>query len=182
MPMKCPDCGQQTIPFPDGTPCPLCVAADSGAAFLRAGRNAQAFDPVLIFEDAHGNVRFPGRNDAPTPDGFKAVELRDIRQVREFERRMNAREHARHEVSTEGERAAFSEAQQRNRAELRAAMRHMTPAGRALAQAAMDEGDRQDSQPRARFDPGFHVEVFSQDSSNRDAYRDERTDWKSRRE
>lgn len=181
MPTKCWDCGQQAIPFPEGRPCPLCVAADSAPGFLRRGRDAQPFDPVLIFEDAQGNIRFPGRNDAPAPEGFKPVKLTDIRQVRKFERQMNDRERVRHEIAIEGERTAFSEVQRRNREELRAAMRHMTPAGRELARAAMEEGDRQDSQPRGSFDAGFHIEVFSQDSGNREAYRDERTDWKSRR-
>lgn len=140
---------------------------------------AQAFSPVVIHRDVNGNIRFPGHPDAPIPDGFQKVELRTVREVRALEREMNVRERARFEEAQYREEQAFSAEQRERRAELRQMMRHMTPAGRALAEEAMRQNDER---PRKSYDPNFHVEAFSQDSSNREAYRDERTGWRGRKQ
>ena len=54
--------------------------------------NAQRFDPVVIHRDQAGNVRYPGRSDAPVPEGFMKVELTDFAQVRKFEREMETQQ------------------------------------------------------------------------------------------
>lgn len=144
-------------------------------------RDAQPFDPVLIFKDAQGNVRFPGRNDAPTPEGFRRVELRTVREVRAFEREMNLKETARHDAAQGREDGFHSYLQGRNRAELRALMDRMSPAGREFAAVAMEESDRRQGQ-RPAFDPGFRIDVFSDNASNRELHRDERTGWKPRKD
>ena len=46
---------------------------------------------VLVFRDAAGNVRYPGRTDAPCPAGFEPVRLRSLRAVERFEREHNVR-------------------------------------------------------------------------------------------
>jgi hypothetical protein len=57
-------------------------------------------------------------------------------------------------------------------------MRHMSQYGQDFARAAMAAND---NRPRGRFDPGFHVEVMHYDSSNREAHRDARTEWRGRK-
>src|SRR4051812_19311335 len=49
-------------------------------------RSAQAFEPVVVHRDRHGNVRFPGSANAKVPEGFMKVELRTSREVHAFER------------------------------------------------------------------------------------------------
>lgn len=145
----------------------------------RRRANAQGFSPVLVFRKPDGSYSFPGVNDAPTPDGYRRVELRTVEEVRDFEREVNRREFDIHDRAESGEDAYYSEVQRRNRAELRAAMQHMSPAGRDFAVEAMR---RSDERRRPRFDPGFHLEVFSQDASNREPYRNERSEWRGRKD
>jgi len=145
----------------------------------RRRANAQPFAPVIVFRKPDGTYTFPGATDAATPEGCQRVELRTVDQVRKFEREMNQREGERHDAAQSAEQGYYSEVQRRNRAELRAAMQHMTPAGREFALEAMR---RNDEHPRSRFDPGFRVEIFSEDASNRQEYRDERTGWRARKD
>ena len=48
-------------------------------------------DAIVVFKDKDGNVRYPGRNDVPTPDGFERVTMRSLREVERFEREHNVR-------------------------------------------------------------------------------------------
>jgi len=151
-------------------------------AMRRPRTDAQRFDPVVIHRDAAGNVRFPGAPDAAVPAGFEKVELRTVAEVRQFERGMDARERARFESGQAREGDFYAERQRKDRAELRAAMLRMSPYGREFAQVAMEENDRKNAGRKTSYDPNFHVECFSMDSSNREVYRDERTNWKARKE
>lgn len=148
----------------------------------RPRRDAQRFSPVVIHRDSAGNVRFPGAPDAAVPAGFEKVELRTVAEVRQFERGMDAKERARFESGQAREADFYAERQRRDRAELRVAMQRMTPYGRDFARVAMEENDRKDAGRKTSYDPNFHVECFSMDSSNREAYRDERTNWRARKD
>ena len=43
-------------------------------------------DAVVVFRDADGKIRYPGRNDTPTPAGCERVVMRSLREVEQFER------------------------------------------------------------------------------------------------
>lgn len=147
---------------------------------VRRGRSkdAQPFDPVVVHRDAQGNYRFPGSPDAPVPTGFQRIELRTTEEVRRLERDVNRHESGRHEQAAAREEGFYAGLKSRQRAELRAAMARMSPTGRAFAEEAMRASD---DRPRGRFDAEFHVEAFSQDSSNREPQRDASTGWRPRK-
>lgn len=141
-------------------------------------RWASSFDPVVIHRGKNGSVRFPARGDARVPEGYAKVELRTIQEIRRFEREINQQERAIHDDHQAREEHALTPDRSARRAEVRDAMRRMTPLGRDFARLAMK---RNDERPRGNFDAGFHIEVFEQDSSNREPHCDQRTDWKERK-
>jgi hypothetical protein len=53
-------------------------------------------EAVVVFKDANGKVRYPGRNDAPTPKGYERVVMRSDREVSRFEREHKVLNEARH--------------------------------------------------------------------------------------
>lgn len=184
----CAKCGASFEHFfhrsemPDEIPCEVegCEGRAPRTLVLKRRRsNAQPFSPVLLFRKPDGSYSFPGVNDAPTPEGCQRVELRTVDEVRKLEREVNRIEYARHEEAHGREEAFYAELQSRNRSELRAAMQHMSPAGRDFALEAMR---RNDERSRPRFEPGFNIEIFSQDSSNREDYRDQTSGWRGRKD
>lgn len=140
--------------------------------------NAALFDPVVIHRDAAGNIRYPANIHAPVPEGYQKVELRTVGEVRRFEAEVNQREHASADQHHSAREAAFAAAQSNRRSDLRGKMRNMSAFGQDFARHAMERTDSSRPQPR---DVGFHLDVFSNDSSNREVHRDERTDWKGRK-
>lgn len=141
-------------------------------------QGAAHFDPVVVHKDGQGNYRFPGSPDALVPPGFERVELRTTAEIRRMERDVNRGEGERHDGAQAREEGFYAGLKAQRRSELRAAMTHMTPTGRAFAEEAMRQTDER---PRGRFDANFHVEAFSQDASNREPYRDEATGWRPRK-
>ncbi len=152
------------------TPCD-CGAQATRTFISRREYRAQAFDPVLIYRDKSGHVRFPGRNNGSVPKGYEPVYLRTTSEVRNFERRMNSTERERYFAHKERQEARFAPWIANARSELRQKMQNMSPYGRALAEASMQENDRH-SDVDTRFDPAFRIEAFSQDASNREAHYD----------
>jgi hypothetical protein len=132
---------------------------------------AQSFDPVLVFRDKSGHLRFPGRNQGAPPKGYEPVLLRTTSEVRKFEREVNAKERKRYFEHKERQEKRFEQWISDSRSELRAKMRHMSGYGRAIAEASMQENDR-NSGIDMRFDPQFRIEAFSDDASNRDFQND----------
>ena len=57
-------------------------------------------------------------------------------------------------------------------------MEGMSNYGRDFAREAIDRGNNKRLQTR---EVGFHLDVFSNDSSNREVHRDERTQWRGRK-
>jgi hypothetical protein len=154
----------------DSAPCKCGSLA--GRVFLsRRAYRAQAFDPVLVYRDAAGHYRFPGRNSGQTPKGYEPVYLKTTSDVRRFEKQMNQTERERYFTHKERTERAFSEPLRVGREELRERMKHMSPRGRDMAEAAMRANDNADSVD-TRFDPAFHLNAFSFDSSNREAQHD----------
>jgi len=143
--------------------------------WLRA-QDAIHFDPVVYHVNAEGVIRFPGSVDAPVPPGFEKRELRTVGEVRHFQQRINAAENAKIRQHVEAECAWLEQVEAAHRSDLYQAMQHMTPAGRAFAHLAMAIHNAR--RPRSA-DAGFYIEPFEFDASNREAYRDAQTQWRS---
>ncbi len=146
----------------------------------RESLNAARFAPIVVFRAPDGSYRFPARSSVRTPAGMERVEMTNVQQVRRFENEMNARETARYNESQGRQREAYSFAQSHLRSDLRAKMRTMSQAGRDFAEAAMRRNDARSSSSSS-YEPGFRVEVLSDDRSNRPEHRDRDTEWKARR-
>jgi hypothetical protein len=106
------------------------------------------------------------------------VELRTSAEVHAFEREMNRKESGRYQESQENRERARSVRENRDRAELRSRMASMSPLGRDFARQAIERNNQRSTNS---YDPGFHLDAFNNDSSNRDAHRSERTGWKPRK-
>ncbi len=171
--MKCSECGTE-LQVGDW---PFC-GGDQNRHVPADGRFAQGFDPVVIHRDAAGNIRYPGAADAPVPAGFQKVELRTMHEVRRFEAEVNQREHAKADQQLSRREAIFSAQQSQRRRDLRTQMERFSPLGRDFAHHAIDKGNNRRAASR---DVGFHLDVFSNDSSNREVHRDARTDWRGRK-
>ena len=139
---------------------------------------SQGFDPVVIHRDAQGNIRYPAHINAPVPEGYQRVELRTTHEVRRFEAEVNQRERAKADMSLSQREAAFSAAQSQRRRELRSDMAHMSALGQDFAREAISRSNNRRAVPR---DVGFHLDVFSNNSSNREVHRDAKTDWRGRK-
>lgn len=59
----------------------------------RRRQNVQWSDreACVVFQDAQGNIRYPGRNDVTPPPGFERVEMRSLREVERFSASHNVR-------------------------------------------------------------------------------------------
>jgi hypothetical protein len=140
---------------------------------------AQHFDPIVVHQAPDGSYSFPASVDAPLRPGYAKVEIRTLREADRITREVNSREDAAIRESHHASEAQREATLARNRAQLDQAKARFSPQGREFA-ARM----REYVNSKRRPGPGsanFHIDVFSHDRSNREEYRDARTDWKSRR-
>lgn len=160
----------------DPKPCKKC-GKPSSQVVLPQGEYGKLPQPIVIHENASGKVRFPGSADAKVPKGFQRRELTTIREVEQFETRMNhkLREEARDHQ--ENEERYFGEGHRRLRSELRMKMQSMSQQGQDFARFAMEQNNQR---KRKSTEVGFHVDILHNDSSTREPWRDERTGWKRR--
>jgi hypothetical protein len=178
--------------LPNSLPCNLPTGEDGGRcdgvakqtfepsiALRRPSSWAQRFDPVVIHKDAAGNIRFPGSSDSPVPAGFEKVTLTDFHQVRKLEREMNARERSRAHELNDAKNSHFRDVMKQSREAVSHIVERMSPRGRRFYHAMREASDRrmQTREGRSTPESNFFLEAFSMDSSNRDAYRDERNGW-----
>lgn len=145
---KCGSCGQE-LEIGDFPFCP------HGSVFER---NAN-FSPIVIHQDAEGNVSFPGRSDVPPRPGYQRVELNTTAEVRAFERQYNQRMRAEHYAGREEKEQIESAITAQRRSDLRMAMQGMSRFGRDFARIAMEKSN---DKRRGTFDPGFRVSVLSE--------------------
>jgi len=70
----------------------------------RPRKNAQWSDrdAVVVFRDAGGKLRYPGRNDVPTPKGYERLVMRSLREVEAFEKQAKVTCEAMHYDSGSG--------------------------------------------------------------------------------
>jgi hypothetical protein len=167
---KCKDCGRR-LKIADWPFCPH-------GTTLRS--DAQGFIPPVVFVStnrrSHAPVLFPGRSDAKCPDGYTRKELRTVSEIRAFEKQYGALQKEKRHAILQNEQAAYEGWAKDARARLQRAAAQGSPNMRLIAQMALAKMGRKDfSGQAARYDPGFTVEAFSYDQSNR-----ERTDGHTR--
>lgn len=133
---------------------------------------------IVLHKKPDGTYSVPAHRDAPLPEGCERVELRTAAEVRSVEREMASEEYAKWERKQDIEQSFYSERDKTLRSELRRRMQSMSAAGRDFAEYAMRQNDQRE---RPRFRSNVFFEAFSQDSSNRDAHRDETTGWRPRK-
>lgn len=144
-------------------------------------RDAQGFAPPLVWRNADGSFTFAGSSHESAPQGAERVDFRNWSDVRKFEREMNQRERERHDRSVSVQQEVFEARRKAERSDLFQRMKSMSPRGRAFAEMAIQMGNARRSKLYQNFDPGCHFDVFSQDRSNRNGERSERTEWRERK-
>jgi len=146
-------------------------------------QTAQHFDPIVLHRSADGSYRFPASADAPVPEGYEKVAVRSIQEADRIAREVNAREdETLRNVQAQSE-TSRSLTRVRNRAFMDSIRHKLSPAGReyldrAREYVALKDRERENSRPRST---NFHMDVFANDSSNREQHRDSRTEWKGRK-
>lgn len=98
MDYDCASCGFQIrdkffMEVPDVHPCPQCGAAMDRAWYVLRRERTQWDDAsaVVVFRDREGKIRYPGRNDVPTPADCERVVMRSLREVESFEKQHGVR-------------------------------------------------------------------------------------------
>ena len=73
---------------PDVIRCPKCGSPMDRlwSANPRASTQWDDRDAVVVFRDAQGKIRYPGKNTLPTPPGCERVVMRSLQEVNRFER------------------------------------------------------------------------------------------------
>lgn len=184
--------------FVEGPECPECGGEGVWTpSFYYASRAAQAFVPVVIHQDASGNVRFPASASAPVPSGFQRVELTTTQQVRAFENRVNRDENEKL-AKTDFARRSYMDGQIAcNREALEAGVKvhlggdtkkdpvlmrlgEFSEKGRIFYDSMKDQAAKRRAFTEAKqrgSRSNFFVEAFSNGASNREVHRDAANDW-----
>lgn len=178
--------------FEESPECPACSGPSEWVPsfYYSRPRAASGFTPVVVHRAADGSLRYPGSADAPVPSGFTRVELTTLPEVRKFEQEVNHRENAILEKDAYNRRVTMDQEIISNREALRDGVRvrdrenpdrikvmrldEFTAKGREFHDHMAREADarRARNHSKARKEAGFRVEAFSDNSSNREAYRD----------
>lgn len=156
-------------------------------------------EPVCIHRDPRtGDVRFPGRFDAPAPEGFERVELKTTEEKRAFCHDMDRSEFRRWEKSQEAQHAYFEARRRESRSSntiqipdqdpdgtvrtnsdgsvrMRTVrIQDLSPLERDLLSAARSYVDRNKRRLAQQFYAGFQMETLEMDASNRERCDDPR--------
>ena len=144
--------------------------------------NAARFDPIRLYENPDGSLFFPGRNDgSDAPAGAKPIDITSIQQWNQIEKRENERQDSKLRDQIRAKQERIDRTVKTTREQL---YRELDRRGISRQNADEIIRDRDERRAKARnFTPraNFTSEVFSQDSSNRDAYRDSDTGWRGRK-
>mgnify|MGYP001608314398 FL=1 len=177
---ECDQCGTQIElvrrAAESGTPYPPCPAC--GGPVTRVylpPRMTWRADPVVVYRAPDGTFRYPGATESASTAhydrlGYTRVELRSAADVRRFERQVNQHERAENQQRVEAQHRQRESMEGRNRSDLFHRMKTMSAAGRTIAQTAINRNISRHQQERTS-DPGFRIEVYSDDRSSRDESR-----------
>jgi hypothetical protein len=145
-----------------------------------SGRDAQGFTPIVLFRDpSTGEYRVPGIATEGTPPGFERAELRTLAELERVTKQMSARGRAEAERLHHEKHEAIGKVKAELHAELRNEMRHMSGAALEFAEAALARSEAR--QTKRAFSGEVVNHVLEYDSSNREAWRDQRTGWRGKR-
>jgi len=180
--IRCTSCDQVSTvnrpiaDWPSTPPCPLCGSPSIREWIL--GSPPSKADPVVVYQMPDGSFRFPGARESSATRAYDAqggtrLELRGWQEVRPFERAMNAHEKTKMLRQFERKERARQAGASLRRSESRRVIASFTSGGQAFARTLLDHLDRQPG-PRPPGDPGFRVEAYSENRSNREESRDDR--------
>ncbi len=176
-------CGDRTeliVPVAERNNSPSCPTCQGPMQriYIAPGVPATHCEAILVFKAADGSFKFPGRNDAPTPNGCTRLELQPV-EARRVLRQASAQERELAERYNEAEIQAYEQSQSVNRSDLFHRMKSMNPRDRAFAQLAIDYAN---SRPiRKAPDAEIHSEALEFDSSNREGWADRDRHGRSRK-
>lgn len=160
---------------------------------------AQRFKPIVVFKRTDGTYSFPANSSAPTPDGYQRVEISTRRQAEKLEREVNRslkEEKARlgptpvdndgsglHQLRklARGERVTIPDFDSNGNIILRELDGSQM---RGSFKKYVDELVDREQGPKYHptYDPGFHIDIMHNDSSNRVGHDDAASGWRTRRE
>lgn len=159
---------------------------------------AQRFKPIVVFKSTDGKFSFPMRSDQPVPAGYQRVEISTRRQAEKLEREVNRslREEKQRLGPTPFDSGDKGLAQLRRLARgERVTIPDHDNSGNLIMRELdgsqmrgefkryVDElVERQRSTYTPSYDPGFHIDVMHNDSTNRAPHDDASTGWRNRRE
>ncbi len=194
--VECPDGHVREVyrhnsEWPNCPPCPACEKPTQ-QVILPSYMKGHNVDPVVVYQAPDGSMRFPPDTTTLSTaeydkKGYTRIELRGWTDVRRFEKHMNASERSQIQRRIERQQEAFEASESARRSEVRRGIEQgiiipvtddkgrvvgqqtvrLTEYGKAIMRAAMDNNDRKGG-PKG-YDPGFRVESYSEDRSNRDA-------------
>lgn len=119
-------------------------------------------EPFVYYLNAAGQVRIPGSSNLPTPPGHTRCEVTTLHELRKLEGRCSREEQSKLSNRKEYQEAMEQAETSENRRELRAAMEHMSPAGKEFARLAMERGNAR-RPPGYSHDLGFHLGILHND-------------------
>lgn len=188
---RCPKCNE---PIEIGS-WPFC---ENKHASTRPERS-QRFKPIIVFKRPDGTYSFPAADTAPTPSGSQRIEITTRRQAERLTKDVNLQ--LRHEKDSIGPTPLDSDGSGiQNLRRLARGERVTIPDHDAHGNLIMRELDG--SQMRSEFkeyvaqlsermsatqytpsyDPGFHIDILENDSSNRLGHDDASSGWRTRRD
>lgn len=101
--VRCPTCGYEIedLLMPTAPDVIRCFDCGNEAEIVyRARHSAHAQwsdrDACVVYRDADGRIRYPARNDGPTPAGHERIEIRSMAEMHRFERAYGVTNEAAH--------------------------------------------------------------------------------------
>jgi hypothetical protein len=158
-------------------PTPACPKCDQPTEQVHLPHALSYAPAVVVYRMADGSFRYPAASESLATrnyerEGGTRMELRGWAEVRKFESSVNAQERSRIERRIDRQLAHQEHGTSLRRSELYNRMKSMSDGAKSLGRRLIDMNDRK-PKPRA-YDPGFHVEAYSNNRSNREESRDER--------
>jgi hypothetical protein len=151
---------------------------------------AQRFDPILIHQslDNPAVFSFPGHNADETPSGYRAIRINTLQEADRWTKHINNIETSvlrqqkqsnvrGHEMQQAATRRAADEQFKRLGLDQIGAARLI----RDRVREHLDKKRAAKAYAAARGEANFRIQVFANDSSNRNPHASERTGWKERK-
>ena len=177
--MNCPECG---IELSIGL-WPYCPHGSI------LNRDAANFPPIVLHQDAAtGEYSFPASASEPVPDGYRKIEIRNMREADRYVREIGSSERSKLVEMRENNRLYFEERRKETRERVDAEMRRRgLTSGRALllrdrVRQYVDRKHAERYSSARSLDLNFHNQALSFDSSNRQGHSGPETNWRNRKD